>query len=351
MAEKRVAVIIPALHRPDLTAQCLRHLSSQTLPAGQMTVTVVENDAGSGKSLPADEAKKILACDFRQILLDENLGTTGSINRGLAGCEADYVLLLNNDVELEPAFLAKLLAALEREPAAGFATGKLRSAKERRWLDGAGDALLMGGGAFRLGHLDEDAGQFDQPRAVLAGCGAATLYRRSVLEEAGRLDEDFFAYLDDVDLALRIQWLGHHGLYVPEAVGYHIGSATLGDPLHPRIVRWLTRNQLLLLAKNYPAGLLVRLAPRIAWFQVLWFLFSLRHGSSLAWLRGQFEALLLLPRIIGKRRRIFWGSKLTNQQWLDLLRRSESQVYEWHSTRSGRRSRLLNWYFGLFGRP
>ena len=79
---------------------------------------------------------------------------------------------------------------------------------------------------------------------VLSGCGAAVLYRREVFELCGPLDEDFFAYLEDLDLALRAQLLGYTGIYLPDAVAYHIGSATLGDVLHPRIVEYLTRNQI-----------------------------------------------------------------------------------------------------------
>src|SRR5205814_1658974 len=116
-------------------------------------------------------------------------------------------------------------------------------------------------GAYHLCHQDTDTGQLNQPAEIFVGCGAATLYRRCALEDAGRLDGIFFAYLDDVDLAFRLQLCGWNGMYVPEAVAYHIGSATLGDSMHPRIVRWMTRNQLycfsiLHCAENLANGLL-----------------------------------------------------------------------------------------------
>ena len=112
---------------------------------------------------------------------------------------------------------------------------------------------------------------------MIAGCGAAILFRRSVFEEAAGLDEDFFAYLDDVDLALRVQLLGYQGIYVPEATAYHIGSATLGNVVHPEIVEWMTRNQILLVVKNYPGGVLVKLLPQIVGFQVLWLGMALQY--------------------------------------------------------------------------
>ena len=116
------------------------------------------------------------------------------------------------------------------------------------------------------------------------------LYRREVFELCGRLDEEFFAYLDDLDLALRAQLLGYTGIYLPDAVAYHIGSATLGDVLHPRIVEYLTRNQIYLLAKDYPRSVLWRLLPRIIVYQKLWFLFAVRNaglGAVLARMVGR----------------------------------------------------------------
>ncbi len=119
--------------------------------------------------------------------------------------------------------------------------------------------MLMAGASYRLGHLDRDDGQYDRAMPVLAGCGAAVLYRREALSQAGGLDAEFFAYLDDLDLALRVQLMGYGGIYMSDVVGYHIGSATLGEPfdpnnrrgrgrpgprLHPRVVELITRNQI-----------------------------------------------------------------------------------------------------------
>src|SRR5208282_1410765 len=120
---------------------------------------------------------------------------------------------------------------------------------------------------------------YDQPMPILSGCGAAVLYRREVFELCGRLDEDFFAYLDDLDLALRAHILGHTGIYLPDAIARHIGSATLGDGRHPHIVEYLTRNQIYLLAKDYPRRVLGRLLPRIIVYQGLWFVFAVRNGG------------------------------------------------------------------------
>jgi GT2 family glycosyltransferase len=189
---KTVAIAIPSLHRPDLTGRCIDSIQRQTL------------------------------------------------------------LLLNNDVELAPDYLETLLNTLEADETLGFATGTLLRATDHALLDGAGDAMLLVGASYRLGHLDPDEGQFDQPMPLLSAGGAAVLYRSKALLLCGALDADFFAYLHDLDLALGSHLIGYRGAYVPDAVVYHIGSAMLGQSLHPRVVEYITRNQFFVLMKDYP---------------------------------------------------------------------------------------------------
>ena len=342
----RLAVIIPALHRPDLTARCVQSFLQQGCAQNDYEIIVVENDAANGPVL-ADP----LPPRARRLPLERNFGFTGAANRGIAASASEYILLLNNDVELLPGFVNALLAKMEADPLCAIAGGKLLSAADHAMLDGAGDAWLLGGGAYRLGHGDHDAGQFDRSEP-LSCCGAALLLRRSALDQIGGLDEDFFAYLDDVDLALRARLGGFHVVFVPQAKALHIGSATLGEAQHPKAIEWITRNQTLVVVKNYPAGLLVRLLPRIAVFHTLWFLRTVSQGRLVALLRGMFGALRLLPRAWQQRRQIQSQRKLTPQDLLKELRKSEAQIAAWQqSVAPERRSKLLSAYFAICGRP
>lgn len=341
-----MTVVIPALHRPDLTRRCLDSLQNQTISPDDLEVVVVENEARPDAILPDPLPRNV-----RRIELPENYGTTGSINRGVAASRSEYILLLNNDVELAPNFLVRLISTIEEHEAYGFVTGKLLSARDRARLDGAGDALLVGGGAFRLGHGDVDTGQFDQRREVLAGCGAATLFRRAAFEQAGGLDEDFFAYVDDVDLCLRAHLMGYRGVYVPDAVAYHLGSATLGNSLHPRVVQWMTRNQLLLIFKDYPLLVLIRLLPRILIFQGLWLALMLRRRRFLSYIKGIFGFLRLLPRMLYRHTTVMKSHCLADEALVRALIRSEDQIYTWYVSGDPQlRSKLLVAYFRLFPR-
>lgn len=343
-AVKSVSVVIPCLGRPDLTRRCLDSLARQSLPARDFDIVLVEN-GGIPSLAPGDSPPS----NARRLTLDANYGTAGAFNRGIAATRSRYVLLLNNDVQLQPDFIAVLLAILEMDPQCAFASGKLLSAADHTRLDGAGDALIAGGGAYRLGHGDSDAGRFDQESRILSACAAAALFRRSALEEIDGFDEDFFAYLDDLDAGVRAHLAGYSGRYVPAAVGYHIGSATLGDVFHPKITEFITRNQLLLVLKNYPRRALLRFLPRIVVFQCLWLALAIRKGAFAPWLRGLSGALRSWPETSRKRRAVEAASRIGGRYFSELLLRSERQVYAWHSSRpDADRSALLNIYFSLF---
>ncbi len=345
---KTVTIIIPAWHRPDLTRRCIEFIQPQTLPRSEWEIVVVENEARSEQVLPDP-----LPANTTRIELPSNEGTTGSINRAVAATSSKYLLLLNNDIELEPNYLEVLVGTLEADPQLGFAAGKLLRATQRTHLDGAGDAMLMAGGAFRLGSMDEDCGQFDEAMPILTGCGAAVLYRREAFEQCGGLDADFFAYLDDIDLGLRAQLVGYGGMYVPQAVAYHIGSATSGSVVHPRILELVTRNQLWLLAKDYPPDVVQQYRYRILVFQALWFGFVVRKRGGLgAYVRGIRAAIAKRSMMHRKRAELASKQRISDADFERLLMESERQVWEWHSSRPPEsQSGLLNTYFRMFGAP
>jgi len=344
---KTVTIVIPALHRPDLTKRCIQFVEQQTLPSSEWEIVVMENEAQVDSILPDP-----LPPNTTRIELPTNEGTTGSINRAVAATSSKYILLLNNDIELQPDYTETLIRTLEKDQRLGFATGKLLRATQRTHLDGAGDATLIAGGAYRLGSMDEDRGQFDQPMPILAGCGAAVLYRREAFEHSGGLDADFFAYLDDIDLGLRAQLVGYGGMYVPQAVAYHVGSATTGAVVHPRILELVTRNRLWLLAKDFPPALKKRYRWRIAFFQALWLGYVLRNGGLCSYISGVRAALAKLPLMHKKRDELLSKRAISDQQFERLLMESERQVWQWHSSREREaQSGLLRAYFRIFRHP
>lgn len=342
---KTVTIIIPALHRPDLTQRCIEFIQPQTLPRSEWQIVVVENDARPESVMPDP-----LPENTTRLELPTNEGTTGSINRAAAATSSKYLLLLNNDIELQADYLQVLVHTLDENPHLGFAAGKLLRATQRTHLDGAGDAMLIAGGAYRLGSMEEDRGQFDKPMPILTGCGAAVLYRREAFEQCGDLDADFFAYVDDIDLGLRAQLIGYGGMYIPHAVAYHIGSATTGAVVHPRILELVTRNQPWILTKDYPSRVLRRYWFRIVVFQALWFGYVVRNGGLAAYIRGIRGAMAKLGSMRSKKAELMGRRRVNDAAFELLLRESERQIWEWHSSRAPEaRSGLLKIYFRIFG--
>jgi GT2 family glycosyltransferase len=205
----------------------------------------------------------------------------------LRSASSDWIAILNSDVELDRCWLERLCA---EGAAASFATGKIVNAVNPGLIDGTYDLVSRSACAWRAGYGEragEDAaGSF--PIAIAPG--TACLFRRDVLDRLNGFDERYISYLEDVDLGLRCVRAGFAGVYVPDALARHQGSATLGR-WNSRVVRLTSRNQLLLVARHYDRTLFRSCFWAILTGQMLWGLVALRHGRGIAWLAGKIDGL------------------------------------------------------------
>lgn len=251
------------------------------------------------------------------LALPENVGVAAALNRGVERGEAPYVALLNNDIELGAEWLAELVEALEQHPEAGSAVGKLLNFSERDVIDGAGDEIMWSGASTRRGHGERDHGQYDAPTTIFSASGAASLYRREAFDAVGLFDEDFYAYLEDVDWGFRAQLAGFTCRYVPTAVGYHMGSAT--TQRNAAFYRFfLHRNLIALVAKNFPASSLARHSGKVLVYLLVQSLASVSDGFVREHLRGWREAARALPTTLRKRRAI-QGTRKVDPAYLESL--------------------------------
>lgn len=274
-----VSFIIPHRNRCDLLEPLLSSIGRQRISfKGETEVIVVDNGSQDGSPRVAHE----LGANVISLLRNE--GVSRALNRGIQSARGEYIVLLNNDVEISPDWLQRLFADLDATQA-WFATGKLLNFSERRRIDGTGDAVCRGGTAWRLGHGKDDGPLFAFPRDTYFPSATATLFRRSFFDKVGLYEEAFFAYLEDVDLGFRAAIEDTPGRYVPEAVAYHCSGETTGR-WSAQMVEWLTCHQLLLLAKFYPASLLAKFAWQIIVAQSLWAVLAFSRGRALGWLRG-----------------------------------------------------------------
>lgn len=241
--------------------------------------------------------------DVRWLGAAENRGITATMARAVASAETAYVAVLNNDLELDPRWLGELLDELEARPRAAAVEGKTLEFDRRTHFDGAGDLLRRNGYPDRRGQGQPDDGRLDEVDEIFAASGTAALFRRAAFDDVGPYDIDLRAYYEDVDWGFRARLRGWTAWYVPTAVAYHMGSATVGR-VPGAFTSLIIRNQILVLVKDLPWPLALRWAPRILWFQLTWLPRNARAGIGRHHLRALAGVARALPLFLRKRRQV-----------------------------------------------
>lgn len=292
-------VIIVNWNSWDILSQCLEKLDRQTFQ--DFNVLVVDN--ASDHPAPAG----LLSAHPRVTLIrnQSNLGFAAANNRAIAlPGDTEWVVLLNPDAFPEPDWLERLFEAAEENPDCSmFASRQLMDAN-RLMLDGEGDMYHVSGLVWRRGYGKPAYDGIDQPREVFAPCAAAGLYRRDALVSVGGFDEDFFCYVEDVDLGFRLRLMGHRCLLVPGAVVCHIGSATSGGRQSDFAVYHGHRNLVWAYVKNMPGWLFWACLPLHLAMNLITVAVFIKRGKGRVILRAKRDALLGLPKMWRKRREI-----------------------------------------------
>lgn len=265
-------------------------LRAQTLAPAE--VLAVDNGSTDGSvAWLAEHAPEV-----RVLELGRNTGFAAAANRGIAAAAGEAVALVNTDVELDPAWLERALAALG-DGVAAVAT-KMVELRAPGVLYDAGDVLRRDGVCEQRGRFRRDDGRFDAPGEVFGACAGAALYRRDAVLDAGGFDERLFAYLEDAELGLRLRLAGWTCAWEPRAVARHAGGGSSHQLARP-VEAWAQRNTLLLVARHFP----VRWLPLVLYRQAAWLAHAARRGVLRAHLRGTAAALPVLPAMLRERRR------------------------------------------------
>lgn len=287
-----VSVVIPTWNRADLLAAVLDNLSSQGFSPLE---TIVVDNGSTDRSVSLARA-----AGARVIALAANRGFAEAVNLGIQSASGEWVLILNNDVTLEPHYIERLVAAAVASQAK-FATGKIVMMHAPETLEGTFDLVSRGGYAWRCGYGRPDSPLWSQPRAISWAPMTAALFSRALFDFLGGLDVSYRSYYEDVDFGLRCAKAGMRGVYVPSAVARHIGSATLGKR-SSGVYFWSARNQLLLLARHYDLPTACRAAWAILVGQALALVAGARHRHFWASFCGKLAALGPgLPALLGKK--------------------------------------------------
>lgn len=295
-AEHRFEVIIPNWNGEKMLADCLQSLTQQSFM--DFSVTVVDNGSSDGSLALLENVYP----DVNVIRFTHNTGFCVAVNSGIKHAKAPWILLLNNDMEVAADCLENLNRAVDEQPQYDFFALKMMNFHQRNYIDGAGDEVLRGGVGYRLGTMEKDTVQYQNDRDCFGACAGAGLYSKEFFTRTGLFDQDFFAYLEDVDLNFRANRMGLRCRFISSAVVYHIGSATSGSKINDFTVRLSTRNNLYVLAKNYTVGMFFRFLPSILVYQLMWLAFCCKHKVVKAYLIGLWQGVRLFFRFAAKGR-------------------------------------------------
>jgi GT2 family glycosyltransferase len=252
MPDGSVAVVVLNWNGREDTLACLRSLQQAS---GELIPIVVDNGSTDGSVEAVREA-------FPEIELVEtgaNLGFAGGNNAGIGRAlelGAAHVVVLNNDIEVDPAFATALVDEAARRPNAGALCSKILYAEPRDtiWFAGASFDPQSGYNGRQRGYGKRDDGAFDAVTATDRACGAAMLVPRAVLEQVGLFDPAFFLYSEDTEWSLRARGAGFDLYVVPASKVWHKVSAGSGGEASPSTLYYDMRNTLVVCERYAPLG-------------------------------------------------------------------------------------------------
>lgn len=318
-------MVVPTLAADARLRECVAALEKQT--QRDFEIIIVDN-SGAG----AVRRGQWLPAGVRVIEPARNVGFGAAANLAFHESRTPYLATLNDDAAPRANWLRALVAAIAARPDAGMCASQVRLFGEDA-LDSAGMLVCGDGSSKQRGHT-RPPNFFPVLEEVLFPSGSAALYRRTMLEQIGLFDEDFFLYCEDTDLGLRARWAGWRCLYVPEAVVEHHYSHSAGRASKLKAY-YVERNRLFVLAKNFPARMLAA-SPFVSLARYWWharFLVG-GHGAAArfrlegasAWrmpyyvLKAHAALMRHAPALWRKRREIRRGARLSPGTYRWLLR-------------------------------
>jgi len=252
---KKAAIVILNWNGQELLEKFLPSVVAHS-PAETAEIVVADNGS-------TDRSADMLKRQFpsvRLIALDRNYGFAEGYNLALQQVNAQYAVLLNNDVEVTAGWLDAPLSIMDNDLSIAGVQPKLRSWRNKAFFEYAGAA---GGFLDRYGYpfcrgralhiVEEDKGQYDTQVDVFWATGACFFIRTDVFKSVGGFDARFFAHQEEIDMCWRMRCRGYRLIYTPQSTVYHVGGATLAaENPHKTFLNF--RNSLLMVYKNTPDG-------------------------------------------------------------------------------------------------
>ena len=331
-----VSAIVVNYNGGEMLQDALGSLLAQTWPG--LEVILVDNASTDGS---VESAQRRFGDRIVTVRNPRNEGFAGGNNTGFAAARGDWMFLLNPDAVCDPDVIAELMRFAADKPNVGQLACRVVRADQPNFFDSVGLLLYPDGVSRSRGWQEKDQGQYDRAEEVLAPHGCACALRKTMLDEIGVFDEDFFCYFEDLDLGVRGQLAGWKCWYVPDARVRHVKSATAGNYSVFKAYH-VERNRLYCLWKWMPRFLLL-VAPLFTLnrYAMQGYAAHTHQGLSAEFVKeyslmrlfvlliqARIAALYRLPRMLAKRKRIRKARKISVREWYGLISRFKLDAIE-----------------------
>lgn len=324
MERPLVSIVVVCFNGSEITRQCLASLYNQDYYPREIIVI----DNGSQEDIQGVVMAEYPQCRF--IRIDNNLGFAGGYNRGMEAAHGKYIAIINNDAVASPQWLRALVDVAEKDAKIGAAASIIIDGNRPEVLDSCGVGIALDGMSRQL-MRGQTLPVLKAPKEVLVPSGCACLFRTDVLA-IGLFDESFFAYCEDTDLGLRLQWAGFKVVVAPDAWVTHYYSKTTGKYSLQKVF-WVERNHIWMAVKNFPPVLLLFLPFATVWrYLVQIFAIITRSGDLIEFsaksnlfqlaatiVKAYISALAGMPLMLQKRKSLLCKRRISNFQMLRII--------------------------------
>ncbi len=282
----KVSIITPNYNGEKYLEEYFQSLTPQKQHIDEVII-IDNNSKDNSKQIIQKYQEKL---NIQLIENNTNTGFAKACNQGIQKAKNEYLLLLNNDIKLEKNAIKTLIETIQENPKTFSVMSKMIQYHQPNLIDTAGDEYTILTYTQKKGN-NTNKEKYNKKREIFSSCAGAALYKKSIIEQIGPFDENFFAYVEDIDLSYRAQIQGYHNIYQPESIVYHHGSATSGSKYNPFKIRLAARNNIYLIYKNYPIPQKILNFIFIFLGHLIKYLVFYKKGQSKPYLEGIKEGL------------------------------------------------------------
>ena len=287
-----VSVVTPNYNGERFLKTFLESLDEDSDYIGE--VIIVDN----GSSDASLDYLKSSEFSFPLVLIEnkENLGFSPAVNQGILKAKNDLIFSINNDTEIKKGSIKALIDLITSSDDIFSVQAKMLQYDNKELIDDVGDEYNLLAWTKKTGE-NHHSSEFEEVKEIFSSCAGAAMYKKPILEKIGLFDDNFFAYMEDVDLAIRSRINGYRNLLCPDAIVYHIGSATSGSRYNEFKVRLAARNNVWVVYKNLPIPLKIVNFIFLFFGFLIKYLFFVKKGFGSTYLSGIREGLSTRSKI------------------------------------------------------